>query len=88
MVHTNASTQKTETGAVDLGPGRGQRRPNRRHVNAGELGSGTRRFESRGRVWTRRGEGPGGRGEGVGLLVGGVLRGILGAQQYPLSPFY
>lgn len=34
----------------------------------------------------RRGEGPGGRGEGVGLLVGGALRGILGAQQYPLSP--
>lgn len=51
MVHTNASTQKTGTGAVDLGPGRGQRRPNTRHVNAGELGSGTLRFESPGRVW-------------------------------------
>lgn len=34
----------------------------------------------------RRGEGPAVRGEGVGLLEGGVLRGILSSQQYPLSP--
>lgn len=34
----------------------------------------------------QRGEGPAVRGEAVGLLEGGILREILSAQQYPLSP--
>lgn len=52
-----------------------------------ELGFGTGRCESGGRVWNpaeRRGSCRA--WEGVGLLEGGVLRGILNSQQYPLSP--
>lgn len=86
-VHADTSTQKI--GTADLGPGRGQRQPKRKHVSAWRMSwamepadaslveeSGTR----------RRGEGPVVRGEGVGLLEGEILSGILSAQQYPLSP--
>lgn len=73
MVHTTASTQKTGTGVVDLGPGRGQRRPNRRHGTleswalepadsslVEECGTPA---ERRGSCWAWRGRGaPGGRG--------------------------
>lgn len=76
---------KRGTGEADLGSGRGQRRPKRKHVSAWRMSWALEPTEASLVKSVRRGEGPAVRGEDVGLLEGGILRGILRAQQYPLS---
>lgn len=52
-----------------------------------ELGFGTGRCESGGRVWNRvERKGSCHAWRGRGALEGEILRGTLSAQQYPLSP--